>query len=89
MKTERIDIRVSPETKQEWCIKAKEKGLSLTEYIIESVEGVHTDTVHTGKKESPIVHTDKVKDAIAKVEKIKPSSFKSYFKGSKLNGGQK
>ena len=93
MKTERIDIRVSPETKEEWCGKAKEKGLSLTEYIVERVEGVHTDNVHTGKKEPPIVHTDNkerdkaVAEAIEKVEGIKSSKFRSYFKDNKLNKG--
>lgn len=78
MKSERIDIRVSPETKEKWCSLAEEKGLSLTEFIVVCVEGVHTDTVHTREDKGVGVHTKKkefskdnaAKEAIAKCKKI-------------------
>ena len=97
MKVSRIDIRVSCETKEEWCGLAKEKGLTLTELIMESMASVHTGNVHTEVKDAPIVHTDvatdverndkdnKVREAIAKAEKIKSSWKGPMFKDSKLN----
>jgi hypothetical protein len=89
MKVSRIDIRVSPETKEEWCGLAKEKGLSLTELIMEAMANVHTDTVHTEVKKSPLVHTPvatekkvKVKEVIKEIESKWGGSM---FKDSKLN----
>lgn len=62
----RIDIRVSAEQKEKWQEKAKKERKTLTQFIIDAVEGVHTDIVHTTEKKEKPVHTKKT------VVEIKP-----------------
>ena len=58
----RIDIRISVEQKENWQSIAKSRGITLTKFIVDTVEG-SIGTVHTSKDSGVIegeddVHTD-------------------------------
>ena len=58
----RIDIRISVEQKDNWQSIAKSRGITLTKFIVDTVEG-SIGTVHTSKDSGVIegeddVHTD-------------------------------
>ena len=66
----RVDIRVTPETKEEWQKRADSKGITLTRLILDAMDGVHTDIVHTEDVATDVHTTDleglkgEIKDAI-------------------------
>jgi len=97
MKTEEIKIRISPEEKERWRSEAKERGLSMSQYITESVNGnvptkvespdVPTVDVPTYTKRNDIDNSVRKEKARGAIKEIESKWGGSFFKDSKLNKG--
>ena len=91
MKDSSIKIRISGEKKEEWQEMASQRGISLSELIISSVDGVPTENVPT-KEETEDVPTDvptdleeREEDVLEELEESGVVFRGSMFKDNKLN----
>lgn len=82
----RIDIRISAEQKEKWQETAKGLGITLTKFIIDSVEDA-IESVHTNEDNGVVegkgaVHTNKYMDDTEDI--VHTDEFRSYFNKEEL-----